>query len=58
MRTLRADQLIIGDTLLNDDGSYESTVEDVFTDNYGTWLETDNDMGYVRSHMHFNVETE
>lgn len=56
MKTLSADQLLIGDTLLNDDGSFESVVHDVFTDNYGTWVETDNDMGYVRSYMPYSVE--
>lgn len=60
MRTLRADQLKIGDVLLKDDGSYDSTVEDVFTDVFvdgsQTWLDTGDTMGYLPSRTKFNVE--
>lgn len=55
-KSLRADQLEIGDMLLNDDGSPDSYVYDAFTDEYGTWLETDDSMGYVSSGQMFQVE--
>jgi hypothetical protein len=57
LEKFRADQLVIGDILLNDDGSYESTLEDVFTDESGTWIETSSgDIGYVTSSQLFYVE--
>lgn len=57
MLTRRADELEIGDRLLNyETGEYDSTVEDVFTDNYGTWLDTGDSMGYVESKVKYRVE--
>lgn len=54
---VRADQLVTGDVLLNDDGSFDSVVEDVFTDYYGTWVDTGDTMGYVEPYQKFRVET-
>lgn len=58
-RLVNANQLQIGDILLNDDGSYDSTVEDVFTDyddSGKTWLDTGDTMGYLSSHQKFLIE--
>lgn len=54
--SVRADQLRIGDILLNDDESFDSIVEAVYTDPDGTWLDTGDTMGYVNPEQTFRVE--
>lgn len=54
--TVRANQLEEGDILVDSDGSYDDTVYDVFTDEYGTWLEFDNDIGYTNPYRLFMIE--
>ena len=57
METLRADELEIGNILLNDDGTYQDTVLDKYDDpGDGIWLETVFTEGYVEPDMMFNVD--
>lgn len=54
MELVRADQLHVDDEF--EDGDH---VVDVFTDGYGTWLETDgpngSTMGYVESYQKYQI---
>ena len=58
-RPVTANQLQIGDVLVNDDGTFDEEVLDVFVD-YGdsskTWLETATTMGYLSSYQNFLIE--
>lgn len=56
-KEVRADQLVIGDVLLNDDGSVDSVVEEVYLDPEGLWLDTGDSMGYVNPYTKYRVET-
>lgn len=56
-RIVYANQLEIGDNIVkNDTGEFDSSVEDVFTDSYGTWLDTGDTIGYLDSRMQFMIE--
>jgi hypothetical protein len=49
-------ELEIGDIILNDDGSFYGTVEDVFTDSYGTWVDDSYNVGYVSENVQYLIE--
>lgn len=56
-RKMYASQLKTGDNIVKTDtGEYDSTVEDVFTDEYGTWLDTGDTMGYLNTRTEFLIE--
>lgn len=55
-REVRADKLERSDTILKDDGSYDTYVLDVYTDDDGTWLETEDSLGYISPHVMFLIE--
>lgn len=57
--TVGANQLKDGDIILNDDGSYNSTVWDVWVDDEDitkTWLETEDSAGFLSSYTKFLIE--
>lgn len=59
IRTVTANQLEIGDTILKDDGNVDSYVEDVFVDpddSRWTWLDDGNSAGFLGSHQKFTIE--
>lgn len=56
-RLVYATQLQVGDTIVETDtGAYDTTVEDVFTDSDGTWLDTGDTVGYLDSRTEFLIE--
>lgn len=55
-KRVNANQLQNGDIILNDDGSYHSTVYDVYRDSDGVWLEDGLTMGYLDEYTQFLIE--
>lgn len=56
-RIVYANQLEIGDNIVKTDtGEFDSSVADVFTDSYGTWLDTGDTMGYLNYRTQFMIE--
>lgn len=56
-RRMYASQLQIGDNIVDPKtGEYDSTVEDIYNDPEGTWLDTGDSVGYLDGRTEFLIE--
>ena len=53
---VNASQLEVGDIILNDDGSYYSTVIAAYWDDGDLWLDDGHNMGYIDPYTQYLIE--